>query len=478
MPTIRYLLCAALIGFTNTTTANDAATENQPDVAFGDGFSLRYEGGIRLQAGSFGSSRVAYTPGAMAIDDAGTSVWVAGHAHHFSVGRFTLPDPVKSRVISDLPLAPNADPFVRLTPPLQGDDNPPNRITGLDQLGDKLLVNVAVFYDGAGKNQQTTVVLDNAYDLSATDQHGYYSLEGSARAAGWMAPLPERLRETFGGDYIAGYASNLPIVSRLSMGPSLFIWNTSALDQLNDVQRTIPTQAALGYSSRHPLHPDPENESRDNRLWTFVSEAHYGFIPPGTNQYLVVGRSGGHHSGVGYKITQDSGRRCGGYCPFQTADMDNYFWLYDLQDLLPVSEARNPLHDQRPTHFGELPIFAAGSLIAGADFHRKSGKLFLLITDADPLQNRYERQPIILIYSLYKALWQESGNNHPVLLTQDEEAQAAELSHERQTDVPPQGSAVAPQPHLMPLQEPSAIVPPMMRPQSQWPRSQRQEEQH
>ncbi|WP_200238473.1 hypothetical protein [Lamprobacter modestohalophilus] len=365
-------------------------------------YELVYEGGIRLEAGTFGSSRIAYSVGPIAVSEQSRTLWIAGHAHHFSVGAFELPEPVYSFQHNKLPIAKNTQPFVKINPDvkLQGK---PGRITGLQVIGKKLWVNVAEYYDASGKNTNTTVVFDDAWDLQDSFQYGFFELKGRAHASGWMTPIPAEQVRDLGGEYVTGYASNIPINSRLSIGPTLFVWNPSEFDLTsNGVQ--IPATALINYSLSNPLHEDAYNKNGQNVLWTELSQAHIGFIPPGSQDYLVIGTSSGHESGIGYKIKQDDGRVCGGPCAYAHDDAYNYFWRYDLTDIAAVRAGTASPSSLRPVEYGILPVYngrvRGAPLLIGAAFSPETSHLYLLFGSVDGTQSEWERQPALLIYSI------------------------------------------------------------------------------
>ena len=72
------------------------------------------------------------------------------------------------------------------------------------------------------------------------------------------------------------------------------------------------------YGGGNYLSPDALQTSQGSAspIWNFLSEAVYGFIVPGTSTFAVFGSSGGVNSGIGYKLTQDNGNLCEGYCSY------------------------------------------------------------------------------------------------------------------------------------------------------------------
>ncbi|GAB5415420.1 MAG: hypothetical protein Cons2KO_30230 [Congregibacter sp.] len=371
----------------------------------GDIYELVFEGGIRLQEGTFGSSRAAYNVGPVTVDEDLGQIFVAGHAHHFSVGAYRLTKPKSSFSIADFPIAKNIQPYRKIQPPERSAGSP-DRITGLKVVNNRLIVNVAEYYDGDGNNANTTMYFSDAENLAASTLHGFYTMDGRAHAAGWISEVPASLQSRLGGPYLSGYASNIPVNVRHSIGPSLFVWNPNALVEGSAQSGRVPAIPLIDYSLKQPLSDDLYNKSGTNRLWTEVSSAHVGLFALDSTDYLVVGSSGGHASGIGYKITQDNGKLCGGPCARKAGDYYNYFWRYDVSEFETDNRGR-PAYYARPAEYGQLNLFTGvqkrNHLISGADFNAESERLYLLVNNVDETQNPYERQPVLLVYKLRRA---------------------------------------------------------------------------
>lgn len=393
----------SIVSFLTVTQSSGCAEPSQDRFSIGERYQLVYEGGIRFQKGTFGSSRAGFAPGPIAVSEETSTVWIAGHAQHFSVGAYELPTPGLSHDIGDFPIAKNTQAFVSLAlGEMPG--GKPNRVTGMALIDGQLYVNATEYYDANADHLNTTVVFDAPHSLATSNEYGYFQMEGSAHAAGWMSPVPASLQPALGGTYLSGFANNLPIDSRHSIGPSLFIWEPLSPNRLVEADKTIHTTPLIDFSLQNRLHQDSYNKKGENDLWTEVSHALLGFVPLGTSDYLIVGRSGGHKSGIGYKITQDNGKVCAGPCAYRHDDYYNYFWRYDLKDVGAVREGSAAPHSVRPVEWGELPIFA-GELgrpprIFGGAFVPESSRLYLLIGQLDGTQSRYERSPVLLVYSL------------------------------------------------------------------------------
>ena len=258
-----------------------------------------------------------------------------------------------------------------------------DRITGLALSNDMPVANVVRYYDADSNNTHTTMLIRDPSDLANSEVHGFFSLSGLAHASGWISEIPLQWQGDLGGDYITGWASSLPISSRASFGPSAFVVDSGDISPFtstdtpltpSDTGDQIPSLALMDFSTNDPMHADKYNnnltERRDNQnqdtlpvtvgsndLWTVISWAVYGFIIPDTRTYAVFGSSGGHETGIGYKIEQaDADENCPGPCANDRHDYYSYYWLFDLDDLIDVKHQILLPHEIRPYEYGKFPV--------------------------------------------------------------------------------------------------------------------------
>jgi len=276
-----------------------------------DGNDLNYVGAFALPAETYGISSANWARGA--IEVTGNSIFLAGHEQHDAIAEFSVPDLVDSRVITDLNYAQPVQAFVNPIARVQG-GNPQSldHIVGLERSGDSLVVNAVEYYDAPADNSHTTFVIENANDLATSSVSSMISLQGRARAGGWISPVPPEMQDEFSCTHISGNSSGDPILGRHSVGPSAFCFN------IQDVTSSGSTEVVaielLGFSQAMPLQGDLLNENGDNKIWTHLSAARFGFIVPGTRTYATFGHSGGHSSRVYYKLNRGDGFECPGYC--------------------------------------------------------------------------------------------------------------------------------------------------------------------
>lgn len=364
--------------------------------------NLNFQGAFRLSPDSFGESDLNYSQGPIAYNAENHSLFIVGHAHHQAIAEFAIPELVNSDRIEDLNRVDQPLQFFSTALDRTPDGNPQdiNRIGGLYLYQGKLIVNAYEYYDAPGDNSHTTLLFTNAGDLANSTVSGYYSLAGRAHVSGWISGIPDAWQPLLHASHLTGFSSGIPIIGRASVGPAAFGFNPDSLQQTGD---TIPTVVYQDFSLQNPLSEDLSNNSGANDLWTHLSMATYGFIVPGTRTYMTIGSSGGHFSGVGYKITQDDGNLCGGYCSYEAADNYSYYWLWDLRDWLDVLEGKMEPYELRPYDYGPFPDpldNGRTNPVGGGAFDVDSGVLYLALQRADNQAGTYSNPPVIAVYNI------------------------------------------------------------------------------
>lgn len=360
---------------------------------------LEYKGAFRLPVNDFGESNMSYAEGQLAYNRDKNSLFVVGHKHQQAIAEFLIPKLSKSRDINQLNMSPA---------PLQNFSRVLNRfkyrpeheiidtIGGLLYYKGKLLVNAYEYYDAPGDNHLTTLVVNQADNLAASTVDGFYALQGRAHASGWMSPVPQSWQSELEGKWIAGSSSYMPIISRLSVGPSAFVFDPDDLGRTDPT----PTTALLDFSLEYPLHSDLMIENK-NDLWGHMSRAVYGFIAPGTSSYVTIGFSGGHNSGICYKCKPTGqSRDCYGYCAKDASDYHLMYWLWDVRDLVKVRQGKMQANEVKPYEYGTLKAPFQATEIGGGSYDADSNQLFLSLQSADTAQTRYGPPPIIIVYGL------------------------------------------------------------------------------
>ncbi len=375
-------------------------TNGNTPLGLSASLDVEYLGAFRALSGGESSSN--YAVGTLAYNQDNNSIYLAGHAHHNAIAEFQVPAELsKQERPKDIVQAAVLQKYVKVLDKKQvGQDT--DKITGILYYKHQLLVTSEIWYDGNGRNMDNLQVFENANNLQASKYIGMLQLDGGAKAAGYMAKIPKELQDKLGGEYYTGWASNYSITSRYSQGPSLYTFEPEdAIGAKTTDDRSIATQVKMmfPFNPRHPLVAGGDKAKKDiSPLWGPMARAKYGFIIPNTNIFMLVGSHGGLHSGIGYKIRQDTGRVCGGYCTYEASDSYNYFWLFNIDDIV---NAKQPWM-VKPFSYGKWshPYDNGGKRkIIGATYDIESRRLFLSISGAGRIA-KYDRPPLILTYKI------------------------------------------------------------------------------
>lgn len=386
-------------------TGTDSAADADASVELGllaiD--DLTYVGAFRVAFGD-SVSDTNYAVGTLAYNPGRHSLFIAGHAQKNAIAEFAIPQPSTATDVVALPVVEESlQPYVQLLDAVpNGNPGGVNKVTGMLWLEGQLLVNAENWYDASGQNEDTTLVVRDAAGLGG-EVDGYFELEGAAHAGGYMAPIPSEWQAALGGPVLTGWASNYSIVSRYSVGPSLFAFEPKdILESAPGAEGPVATIVHMDFPHAGARYMGEEalvaEEGSASDLWNFLSRGVYGFIVPGTRTFAVFGSTGGIDSGIGYKITQNNGNLCGGYCAYDAGDYDNYYWFFDLDEILAASEAYEP----RPYAYGRwsVPFDEAGRhRILGGTFDEATRTLYVSLANAGQV-GEYDRPPLILVFSL------------------------------------------------------------------------------
>lgn len=352
-------------------------------------------GSFRISFKTYGSSRVAYSTGAFAISPDDKTYFISGNRNTQGIAEFIVPELTMCKKIEMCPISYPKQGFVSIINQLTNNGNL-NYITGLELIEGELFVNALEYYDADASAADTTLIIRTASKLNNSKVDGFFQMSGRNHAAGWMSKLPLELSQRLDASYLTGYASNVPINSRLSQGPSLFIGYLDNFAGIRENKGLIPMRPIMDFDLTSPMVQDNYNKTGQNKTWTIVSNAVYGFVLPDSDQYLVLGNSGGHHSKIGYKIEQDNGNRCFGPCAYRATDYYNYFWQFDIDALIKGTDNQKPSKHSKMMLIDKKQFFP----LIGADYNTESKRLYLLFAGVDKSQTKWETLPVMAVYQL------------------------------------------------------------------------------
>ena len=293
----------------------------------------------------------------MALAPDGNSLFLSNSGG--SVARITIPSPVLSGAVGDLPRASYVTPFAQvLTNERVVGVGPVNADTlgGLLVHAGKLYVSAYVYYDSNNTQQRTH--FSHSLDLTDIASFRGWSQVWSAKYAGFVAgamtPIPAEWQAKLGGTAITGLCC-VPIVSRTSFGPAAF-----AIDPARIGQPVVPAIPLLYYPGDHPTLGPWNGSNPTYGATTLIGGM---VIVPGTRTLLFFGSNGiGPHcygEGTQNKAAHNPAKEiC--YDP-TSADKGSHaypyqyqVWAYDLNDLAAVKEGRTQPWDVKP--YGVWPV--------------------------------------------------------------------------------------------------------------------------
>lgn len=379
---------------------------------------LTYAGGFRVTGASVGegeNSNLAYSPGIFTIDTAQNTLFTVSHDYEQGFGEIALPALTLSEDAAEFEIAEtiiqNFVDIYQTERDVTGIESY-FRVSGLHKFANQLMVNYFNWYDAGGTETDTTMLFKDAANLGTSDIIGPFQLGGAAHAAGWISEIPEHWQAALGGTHLTGMSQG-SIVSRLSVGPSAFIFNPN--DELLSATEgsALTNKTAMDFSLKNMMVNYQQYPAgsfgtddvlynridRKNNLWTINSNATHAFIIPNTSTYFVIGSSSGHRSGLGYKITQDSGRLCGGPCAFEADDYYNYYWLFDVNDFVKVLNDEMEPYDVRPYDYGKFNTIGNKKGIGGGYYDANQDRLYISLKNGDPIPT-YGKPPLFLAYQL------------------------------------------------------------------------------
>ena len=360
-----------------------APVQNMADI-----ITLQYVGATRLIAG--GESISDFATGTLAYNKDRNSVYMAGKAPDNAIAEFAWPELTLSYDAKEIPKATVIQSYVKML-----DEYETNKITGMLYYKDKLIVNSEIWYNASADNGYNLLVA-NADNLK--EKVGLMKLVGGAEAAGYMGDIPLDWQERLNGTHFTGWSSVYSITSRYSQGPSLHVFSPdeAITDRAGDFTQST---AWLNYpydgnkvGGTQLSHRANDTNKDVDPLWNPNAAVMYSFILD--DYFICLGRNAGIRSGIGYKITQDNGNLCHGYCPYEHDDKYPYFWIYDLND---IYSAENP-HDPRPIYHGIFKIPVNG-LPIGGEFIRDKNLLLINIEGAGKT-GTYDYTPLTMAFKI------------------------------------------------------------------------------
>lgn len=387
---------------------------------------FNYIGWFRIPTGHFWDSRTDYSDWRIAINSKKNSIYLSSHSHQNYLWEFPMANLVKSNNLSDLEITSGAtqnftDIFSRVD---RWDINAIwERIGWMKMINWELMVHWYGYYDSSGNIDDTTLIIRNPNDLKNSNIDWFFKFEWATHLVDWISEVPQEWKEKLGWNYISWWSSQKPIHSRSSMWPSAFVFNSWDVIWNNETWWDIDTQKLLDFNLSHVIANNEKgwlpysddwngkwdwyNSTWNNDMWTSSAGAVYWFIVPNTSTYAVFWNISMIDSGGWYKITQSNWNLCWGYCENDPLDHHNYYWFFDVNDLLEVKKWNKLPYEVKPYEYWRFHMpfdiknwWSSNKLMWSADYDSEKWILYFGLPGTDRLQWTYSVNPVIVAYKI------------------------------------------------------------------------------
>jgi hypothetical protein len=396
------LVCLVIIAAAMMNSGSVAAQSGDPStLPLLSSSGLQYLGAFRLPTETVNGENFSSGGRTMALNPATNSLYiVGGHA----VAEVSIPVPVQSGNVNDLPYATLLQPFVD---PAEGhifSDMPGAALTGLMVYGNRLYGTSTIWYDA--NITQRVSHFSRSLQLNQPSFSGWSAVwraEHAGLVSGFMAPVPSEWQLKLGGPALTGQCC-VSIVSRTSNGPAAF-----AFDPAKVGQPVVSASPLLYYTierGRDTLGPW-EGSNPTYGATTYIRGM---AVIAGTRTLLYFGNNGlgeycygngtADKSLAGTRGT-DGSHFC--YDPTSSGKGQHGYpyryqaWAYDLNDLAAVKAGAKKPWDVRP--YGvwplELPTQAVQVSLGGVAYDAARQIVYVAQLSADNNNRIIADAPII-----------------------------------------------------------------------------------
>ena len=387
--------------FNGVLSAQSTDPLSLPRLSFAD---LVYVGAFRLPRAAEGGEDFSYGGLHFAYNPARNSLF--GSSLHNNVAEVTIPTPVNTADVNQMPFASYIQPF---NDPTEGhfreiENGGPNPavFAGMIVQGNRLFGTGSIYYDAL--DDQVVSHFSHSTDLAAPSYVGMSQVWESGKAGyvgGYMANLPIEWQAKLGGPALTGQCC-IPIASRTSYGPAAFGFDPSAIGH----NTSVPASPLLYYTQDHTTLGLWEGS---NPVYGGTTAMGGVAVIAGTRTALFIGRTGLGAFCYGYGVEDqaiagrpaaDGVMNC--YDP-TTHDkgMHAYpyryqIWAYDLADFAAVKAGAKQPWDVVP--YGvwpfDLPIPEQSAVrIGGVAYDMQRQLLYIAQHRAD--KDGFAQRPII-----------------------------------------------------------------------------------
>lgn len=380
-----------------STHAADPTTQSL--VQQGD---MVYQGTFRLPQGDFGSPKYSgfnYGGTGLAYNQISDSLYLVGHDWYQLTAEVKIPEIVKSSKLTDLKTGTMLQNFVDATDGKLKLVNPsdPNsqKVSGQLVYENKLYLSVYSYYDGGVTQKLSHFV--RPLDLSIKGQTNGPFKVGSRYTgfySGYMTDIPLEWQSLFGGPAFTGGCCHA-ITSAHSQGPAVSVFDPADVG----VKDPVPATEVLGYPFANPTLGTWSNRTSVNLYFNMTTGVTGMVFPGGTRSVLFFGTQGIgipcyglgtsdkaldltlDSQGITYCYDPANSYKGGHAYPYKP-----WVWAYDANDLLLVKNGKKNPWDIKPYAVWNMDSVFTKSILNGAAYDSKTGRIFITEGFADGSQ--------------------------------------------------------------------------------------------
>ena len=363
---------------------------------------LKYLGAFRLPTETVNGSNFTTGGRAMAFNPATDSLYISGE--HDKVAEVTIPVPLQSSVVNDLPYATLLQPFAD---PAEGHiaaDMQGAGLTGLMVYGNRLYGTANIWYDA--NNTQRVSHFSRSLRLNQPSFSGWspvWQADRSGYVSGFMATVPSEWQTKLGGPALTGQCC-VSIVSRTSNGPAAFAFDPAG------VGKSLVRASPLVYYTIAPGQDTLGPWEGSNPTYGATTYIRGMAVIAGTRTVLYFGNNGmgAYCYGNGTAdqslagtVGADGARSC--YDPTESGKGQHAYpyryqvWAYDLNDLAAVKAGTKQPWEVRPYDVWPLtlPTPAARVSLGGVAYDAVRQIVYVAQLSADNDNRVIAEAPII-----------------------------------------------------------------------------------
>lgn len=251
----RAVYCLALLLFVFCLLIQSEVVESRTERRI-EAQHLLYQGAFKVPQIE-GEGTFSWGGTAIAYHQENHSLFIKGHNHYQLVGEISIPVPVISESLTNLPIASLLQPCVDITEGNLGNigEDGANlimdysiQIGGLLEYEDRLLGTIYAYYENAELAKCSHFSVDKDFTTEG-DFQGVFTVGdiNPGYVAGYMTLIPESWQSQLGGSVLTGQGG-IPLVYRTSLGPSAFSFDP----QLLGVISPTPANPLVYYPESNP----------------------------------------------------------------------------------------------------------------------------------------------------------------------------------------------------------------------------------